>query len=92
LADLEGLLERLRLQPGVAENITSWQVMAAQPADDLDPRLIAQLAAHGMGQLYTHQAEAVRQALAGRHVVVVTPTASGKTLCYNLPVLNAGVC
>src|SRR5205823_7125486 len=43
----------------------------------------------GIDQLYTHQAEAVDHALAGRHVVVITPTASGKTLCYNAPVLNA---
>ena len=40
-------------------------------------------------QLYTHQAEAIEHALAGRNVVVITPTASGKTLCYNAPVLNA---
>jgi DEAD/DEAH box helicase domain-containing protein len=43
----------------------------------------------GVAQLYTHQAEAITHALAGRHVVVTTPTASGKTLCYNAPVLNA---
>ena len=43
----------------------------------------------GFEQLYTHQAEAIEHALAGRHVVVITPTASGKTLCYNAPVLNA---
>ena len=46
------------------------------------------LAAKSIQQLYTHQAEAVEHALAGRNVVVVTPTASGKTLCYNLPVLQ----
>src|SRR5690606_36927447 len=40
-----------------------------------------------IAQLYTHQAEAIDHALAGRNVVVVTPTASGKTLCYNVPVL-----
>ena len=39
-------------------------------------------------RLYTHQAEAFSHASAGRNVVIVTPTASGKTLCYNLPVLN----
>jgi superfamily II DNA helicase RecQ len=42
-----------------------------------------------MERLYTHQAEAFEAAWAGRDVVVVTPTASGKTLCYNLPVLGA---
>ncbi|MDQ4079088.1 MAG: DEAD/DEAH box helicase [Chloroflexota bacterium] len=54
----------------------------------LDPRLQAALQARGIGQLYTHQVEAVEAAMGGEHLVVVTPTASGKTLCYNLPVLN----
>jgi len=55
----------------------------------LDARLLTALRARGIDQLYTHQAEAVRHCLAGRNVVVTTPTASGKTLCYNVPVLNA---
>lgn len=46
------------------------------------------LAERGIEKLYTHQAAAVEHALAGRNAVVVTPTASGKTLCYNLPVLQ----
>src|SRR3954463_8553504 len=54
-----------------------------------DERLIAALAARGVEQLYTHQAEAFEHVLAGRDVVTITPTASGKTLCYNAPVLNA---
>ncbi len=45
--------------------------------------------AKGIRQLYTHQAEAAEAVHAGKNVVIVTPTASGKTLCYNLPVLNA---
>ena len=55
----------------------------------LDPRLTAALVSRGVDQLYTHQAEAIGHALAGRHTVVITPTASGKTLCYNAPVLDA---
>src|SRR5712692_9340104 len=55
----------------------------------LDERLRRALASRGMEQLYTHQAEAIDHALAGRHVVVTTPTASGKTLCYNAPVLHS---
>lgn len=47
------------------------------------------LRARGINELYSHQAEVFELADAGRNVVVVTPTASGKTLCYNLPVLNA---
>jgi DEAD/DEAH box helicase domain-containing protein len=54
-----------------------------------DERLIASLATRGIAQLYTHQAEAFEHVLAGRNVVTITPTASGKTLCYNAPVLNA---
>jgi DEAD/DEAH box helicase domain-containing protein len=54
-----------------------------------DPRLRAGLAARGIEQLYTHQAEAFTHVLAGRNVVTITPTASGKTLCYNAPVLHA---
>ena len=57
--------------------------------DGTDERLISALAARGIDQLYTHQAEAFGHVLAGRNVVTVTPTASGKTLCYNAPVLNA---
>jgi DEAD/DEAH box helicase domain-containing protein len=56
--------------------------------DSLEVPLQTALAAKSIHQLYTHQAEAVEHALAGRNVVAVTPTASGKTLCYNLPVLQ----
>jgi DEAD/DEAH box helicase domain-containing protein len=56
--------------------------------EGLDARLVHALAARGIDRLYTHQAEAIHHALASRHVVVVTPTASGKTLCYNAPVLH----
>ena len=55
---------------------------------DLRPELVAALARRGIERLYTHQAEAYAAVRNGRHLVVVTPTASGKTLCYNLPVLQ----
>jgi DEAD/DEAH box helicase domain-containing protein len=55
------------------------------------PDLAAAYAAKGIRRLYTHQAEAAEAVRAGKNVVVVTPTASGKTLCYNLPVLNAAL-
>jgi DEAD/DEAH box helicase domain-containing protein len=51
--------------------------------------LVAAYAAKGVRHPYTHQAEAAEAVHAGKNVVIVTPTASGKTLCYNLPVLNA---
>jgi len=53
------------------------------------PDLAAAYAAKGIRRLYTHQGEAAEAVHAGKNVVIVTPTASGKTLCYNLPVLNA---
>jgi DEAD/DEAH box helicase domain-containing protein len=62
--------------------------LAAFP-DALDGRLRRALESRGISQLYTHQAEAIAHALGGRHVVVTTPTASGKTLCYNAPVLSS---
>ena len=50
--------------------------------------LVSAYAAKGLHRLYTHQAAAAEAVHAGKNVVIVTPTASGKTLCYNLPVLN----
>ena len=55
----------------------------------LNPVLRGALLERGIQQLYSHQSAAVEHALAGRNTVVVTPTASGKTLCYNLPVMQA---
>jgi DEAD/DEAH box helicase domain-containing protein len=57
--------------------------------DGVDPLLREILRGRGIEQLYTHQADAIAHALAGRNVVITTPTASGKTLCYNAPVLSA---
>src|SRR5689334_3923061 len=57
--------------------------------DALHAALREVLQRRGVEQLYTHQAAAIEHVLARRHVVVTTPTASGKTLCYNAPVLNA---
>jgi DEAD/DEAH box helicase domain-containing protein len=66
--------------------------VAAQLApfpEGLDDRLKAALRSRGVNELYTHQAEAIDHALSRRNTVVTTPTASGKTLCYNAPVLHA---
>jgi DEAD/DEAH box helicase domain-containing protein len=88
-------LERLRLDPGLMSNITAWERIPARPASyadfppALDARLVDALRQVGASPLYTHQAAAVEAALVGENVVVVTGTASGKTLCYNLPVLQS---
>ena len=71
----------LRLAPRAAEY--------APFPEGLDERLRRVLAGRGIEQVYTHQAAAVSHTLAGRNVVITTPTASGKTLCYNAPVLSA---
>ena len=55
---------------------------------DLAPPLVAALASKNISALYTHQSECYALARSGRNFVVVTPTASGKTLCYNLPVVQ----
>lgn len=75
--------------------ITGELVIPAKPGcyvyfpEDLDPALATALQVRGIDQLYTHQANAWQSIQAGKHTVVVTPTASGKTLCYNLSVLQA---
>jgi DEAD/DEAH box helicase domain-containing protein len=66
---------------------SSEGVFADLPAT-LDPRLREALERRGIARLYSHQAETFEHVDAGRNAVVVTPTASGKTLCYNLPVIN----
>ncbi len=59
--------------------------------DDLPPALATALRARGIEQLYSHQAEAWAATRRGEHVAVVTPTASGKSLCYTLPVVAAAM-
>jgi len=75
-------------------DVTLDHVIPARAAEfarlppDLRPELAEALAGRGIDRLYTHQAAAYDHVRAGRHLVVVTPTASGKTLCYNLPILQ----
>lgn len=57
----------------------------------LHPLLKEGLMGQGIDRLYSHQAEAIEAVHRGKDIVVVTPTASGKTLCYNLPVLNSNL-
>ena len=91
---LKKLLEELRGDASFNENITDWTVIPPREGQwedipgDLHPELAAALAARGIRRLYSHQAECRRFIRAGRDTVVVTPTASGKTLCYNLSVIE----
>ncbi|MEX2229648.1 MAG: DEAD/DEAH box helicase [Dehalococcoidia bacterium] len=72
-----------------------WRTLPARPArhgawpDALDARIVDALARRGIARPYTHQSAAIANGLAGRDQVIVTPTASGKTLCYTAPVLQA---
>lgn len=93
--NLEQMLDYFKASDAVMRNITSWVEIPARQAsfsdfpEDLDPRIKAALERRGIRKLYSHQASAINEINAGNNVVVVTPTASGKTLCYNVPVLNA---
>jgi len=87
----QGAIERPDQPDGFITAIRRMPAREAEYEDfpaGIDPRLRAALARRGIDRLYTHQARAIEHALAGRHVVVTTPTASGKTLCYNIPVMN----
>ncbi len=93
--NVEQLAQALQRDSAFMENVTRWETIPAREAvfadfpESIDQRLLPVLARRGIHRLYAHQAHAVREVLAGQDVVVVTPTASGKTLCYNLPVLSA---
>ncbi|MCP4571965.1 MAG: DEAD/DEAH box helicase [bacterium] len=92
--NLAQLLDTLKADDRFIRHVTRWEripAAAGRYADfpaGLDPRLEKVLRGRGVDRLYSHQAAAVNHALAGESVVVPTPTASGKTLCYNLPVLD----
>jgi DEAD/DEAH box helicase domain-containing protein len=95
---LQTALERLTAgveRPDTPDGwVTAVRRLPARPAeyapfpDEFDAVVRDVLRHRGIAQLYTHQAEAIAHTLAGRNVVITTPTASGKTLCYNAPVLS----
>ncbi|MDP6409141.1 MAG: DEAD/DEAH box helicase, partial [Planctomycetota bacterium] len=84
----------LRADPELRDGCEHWRETPARPARSaplpacLDPRLAAALQARGLGSLFEHQAQAIEAALAGRDVLIATPTASGKTLCYTVPLMQ----
>ena len=93
--NIEQLLDVLRRDDAFMQCVTHWHVDPARPAryapwpDCVDSALPPTLQKRGVERLYTHQAQAIETAARGEDIVVVTPTASGKTMCYNLPVLSA---
>lgn len=86
-----------RLRDKYAGRVTGAFVLPARAAEfasfpeDLPPALLDALRGRGIGQLYAHQREAWEATRRGEHVLIATPTASGKSLCYTLPVLAAAI-
>ena len=94
-AETEAVLAGLLDEPSIARGVVHHAVLPARAADFadfpdwLDPRIVDGLGRRGIARPYTHQAEAIEIAHRGEDVVIVTPTASGKSLCYTLPILQA---
>ncbi len=92
---VERAIDDLRADPRFAPHFAAWKSIPATPAitapfpPDLHPTLTEALKRRGIDALYSHQAAAYASVQAGKHTAIVTGTASGKTLCYNVPVLNA---
>ncbi|MEE2829281.1 MAG: DEAD/DEAH box helicase [Myxococcota bacterium] len=92
--DVEGILQSLQERAPTADCFTAHLQMEGRDArsepfpDWVSPDLTKALEGHGIESLYRHQRLSVDATWRGEDVVVVTPTASGKTLCYNLPVLQ----
>lgn len=94
MGDLGDFIRSLESDSGFMDCVTRWERIPPRAADlrpippGLDKRLAGALKDRGIEALYSHQAESFDALQRGEHIVVVTPTASGKTLCYNLSVLQ----
>lgn len=92
---LDMLLAEWQRDGAFMEQVQTWRVESARCARYADiPRwmhrdVVRALQARGLQHLYTHQREVLDCVQMGHNAMVITPTASGKTMCYNLPVLNA---
>ncbi|WP_111645478.1 DEAD/DEAH box helicase [Paranoxybacillus vitaminiphilus] len=91
---IQEVIEEIKQNPEYREQIVHWHTIPEKEAKyvpfpfELDERLKKALQERGIQALYTHQHSAFETIRRGEHFVAVTPTASGKTLCYNLPVLQ----
>ena len=91
---LSSLLAHWKASPEIANNIVEWRILPARSAQvievpkELSPELVEALYDLGIRTLYSHQIDAWEQTNQRENIVVQTGTASGKTLCYNLPVLD----
>ncbi|MED3936772.1 DEAD/DEAH box helicase [Priestia megaterium] len=93
--NLQEVMDILQTNPSYEKNIVHWHTIEEKEAKtapfpaSLHTKLRQALENRGIGSLYTHQKTAFDLATSKKNVVAVTPTASGKTLCYNLPVLQS---
>jgi DEAD/DEAH box helicase domain-containing protein len=93
--ELKGVLDELRNDRNFMKQVALWKEIKPAEAQyrdfpgEVSPKLKSVLASMGIKKLYCHQEEAYQSVRSGENVVVVTPTASGKTLCYNLPVVQS---
>jgi DEAD/DEAH box helicase domain-containing protein len=93
--NLEQILENMKASENIMRNVTTWielperEAVYADFPEFIDERIKAALERRGVRKLYSHQASAIQAVHDGKSIVVVTPTASGKTMCYNVPVLDA---
>ena len=91
---LPDLLSQLRRNRDFVSQVVAWERFPARPAQfqavnmPLDPRILAALQARGVGQFFTHQVAAIEAALSGQDAIIATATASGKSVCYTVPVLQ----
>jgi DEAD/DEAH box helicase domain-containing protein len=91
---LSKLLTHWRSDPQVGPNLVEWRILPGKSAQfesfppDIHPLLKEALEVNGIYSLYTHQLSSFKAVKAGKNIVIVTGTASGKTLCYNLPILD----
>jgi len=92
--NLEKFLEEIRHNRDYRDQIVHVESIPAReaqydtPKEPLEPMVEQALRAQGVERLYSHQVTAINAIREGKHVVVVTSTASGKTLCYNIPILE----
>ena len=94
MSEMRQYLDDLKRSRSFNENVTRWEVIPPRRGqyqslpEDLPEIVGKSLEKKGINRLYSHQAECYEAAVRGDNLCVVTPTASGKTLCYNLPVLK----
>jgi DEAD/DEAH box helicase domain-containing protein len=94
MTDLQTLLDEMRFDPEFIRDVAAWERLPPRSAAYADfpaalrPELIDLIRRVGLSPLYTHQARGIEAALRGEHTVLVTGTASGKSLAYNIPCMQ----